>query len=269
MNGILQLFLEQNPDLQNKVKSLQADVKSNKISVEKAQQEVLELFKKTELSQDLKDKILADQENNPFLHPVFTSVDKPFAAPGHHIIILKGNLAPEGCVAKLSGKYLQSGIFKGIAKVYDSEDMATEAILNGQIVAGDLLVIRYEGPKGGPGMREMLSPSAALIGLGLGKDVALLTDGRFSGGSHGIMVGHICPEAFEGGPIALIKTGDEIVIDPENKTLSVNLTDKELEDRKKDWKQPAPKYTRGVLSKYIKSVKPASYGAVTDKEIIF
>lgn len=264
MNQNLQTFLQQNSELENQVKSLQEKLKKGSLSKDEASQQVLELLQKTELSQDLKDKILAQQENNILLHPVFTSTNKPFARPGHHIIILKGNLAPEGCVAKLSGKYLQSGIFKGPAKVYDSEDEATEAILNSQIVAGDLVVIRYEGPKGGPGMREMLSPSAALIGLGLGKEVALLTDGRFSGGSHGIMIGHICPEAFEGGPVALIQTGDEIIIDPKNKKLEVNLTKEELEKRKKEWQQPAPKYKRGVLSKYIKSVKPASYGAVTD-----
>lgn len=265
MNPNLQFFLEKNPDLKTQVENLQTQLREGLVTNSEAKQKILNLFKTADFNQELKNKILAEQENNFLLHPVFSSVSKPFAQPGHHIIILKGNLAPEGCVAKLSGKYLQSGVFKGLAKVYNSEDESTEAILSGKIVAGDVLVIRYEGPKGGPGMREMLSPSAALIGLGLGKEVALLTDGRFSGGSHGIMIGHICPEAFEGGPIALIQTGDEITIDPTNKKLEVNLNQSELEKRKASWKQPSPKYTKGVLAKYIKSVQPASYGAVTDK----
>jgi dihydroxy-acid dehydratase len=196
-------------------------------------------------------------------NPVLYSIKEPLAPAGKHIIVLKGNLAPEGSVAKLSGKYLTTGKFVGKAKVYDSEEESTKAIIHGQVVAGDIVVIRYEGPKGGPGMREMLSPSAALIGRGLGKEVALITDGRFSGGSHGIMVGHICPEAFDGGPIALIQTGDTLVIDPENKVIEHQVEETEMSKRKQAWQQPKPKVTRGVLAKYMNNVKSASFGAVT------
>ena len=260
----VQTFLSKNPALKSQIEEIKKEFSNNQIDKKTAETKILELLQKVELDQETKNQILSQQKNNPLLHPVFTFVDKSFASPGHHIIILKGNLAPEGCVAKLSGKYLQSGVFKGPAKVFDSEDLATDAILNGKIVAGDVIVIRYEGPKGGPGMREMLSPSAALIGLGLGKEVALITDGRFSGGSHGIMIGHICPEAFDGGNIAILKDNDEILIDPDNKKIEVNLNLDEIQTRLKNWEKPKPKYTKGLLSKYINSVTSASKGAVTD-----
>jgi dihydroxy-acid dehydratase len=179
-----------------------------------------------------------------------------------HLVILKGNLAPEGGVAKISGK---EGLrFQGRARVFDAEEKALKAILDKKIKKGDVIVIRYEGPKGGPGMREMLSPTSAVMGLGLGKDVALITDGRFSGGTHGFVVGHITPEAFSGGPIALVKDGDTITIDAEKRALTLGVTAAELAKRKKAWKQPAPRYRRGVLAKYAAHVTDASHGAVTD-----
>ncbi len=179
-----------------------------------------------------------------------------------HLVILNGNLAPEGAVAKISGKEGLS--FTGKARVFASEEKALEKILDGGIKKGDVIVIRYEGPQGGPGMREMLSPTSAIMGKGLGKDVALITDGRFSGGSHGFVVGHITPEAAVGGPIALIKSGDEITIDAQKREINVNLTKKELTARKKNWKAPKPRYKRGVLAKYAAQVSSASKGAVTD-----
>lgn len=182
--------------------------------------------------------------------------------PNSHLVILYGNLAPEGAVAKISGK--EGLTFEGKAKCYNSEELAMTAILGGKIRKGDVIVIRHEGPKGGPGMREMLGPTGAIMGAGLGNDVALITDGRFSGGSHGFVIGHVTPEAFEGGPIALIKNGDKIVIDAEKREISLAVTKKELADRKKKWKQPKPKYRRGVLAKYAKLVSSASTGAVTD-----
>ena len=179
-----------------------------------------------------------------------------------HLVVLKGNLAPGGAVAKISGK---EGLqFKGKARVFESEEKALESILAGKIKKGDVIVIRYEGPKGGPGMREMLSPTSAVMGLGLGKDVALVTDGRFSGGTHGFVVGHITPEAFLGGPLALVKEGDLITIDAKKHTLSVTVSANELAKRKKAWKQPSPRYRRGVLAKYASHVTDASHGAVTD-----
>jgi len=179
-----------------------------------------------------------------------------------HLVVLKGNLSPGGAVAKISGK---EGLhFEGKARVFESEEKALESILAGKIKKGDVIVIRYEGPKGGPGMREMLSPTSAVMGLGLGKDVALVTDGRFSGGTHGFVVGHITPEAFLGGPIALVKNGDSITIDAKKHTLSVAVSAAELAKRKKAWKQPAPRYRRGVLAKYASHVTDASHGAVTD-----
>ena len=180
-----------------------------------------------------------------------------------HLVILKGNLAPEGGVAKITGKEGMS--FTGKAKVFDSEELALTAILDGTIVKGDVIVIRYEGPRGGPGMREMLSPTSAVMGKGLGSDVALITDGRFSGGSHGFVVGHITPEAMEGGPIAIVEDGDDITIDAENKIVLLNLSDDKINERLKKWKQPQPKYKRGLLGKFAKTVSSASEGAVTDK----
>lgn len=210
-------------------------------------------------------KTVAENLQNAMSRPknqdVIYSIDKPLSQPDHHILILRGNLAPEGAVLKLSGKEMQ--LHKGKARVFECEEDALSAILDGKIKKGDVMVIRYEGPKGGPGMREMLSPSSALMGAGLGKDVALITDGRFSGGTHGIMVGHISPEAQVGGPIALVKEGDIIVIDLKTRTIDVKLTKEELEKRRKMWKAPESKYKRGVLAKYVRLVGSASEGAVT------
>ena len=179
-----------------------------------------------------------------------------------HLVILHGNLAPEGSVAKISGK---EGLhFTGKARIFSSEEQALKKILDGTVRKGDVIVVRYEGPKGGPGMREMLSPTSAIMGKGLGKDVAFLTDGRFSGGSHGFVVGHVTPEAAVGGPIALLKNGDLITIDAEKREINVKLTAAELKRRAKTWKPPRPRYRRGVLSKYARLVSSASTGAVTD-----
>lgn len=192
---------------------------------------------------------------------IIASLKKPLKKESH-LVILKGNLAPTGAVAKISGK--EGELFSGPARVFESEEKALEWILAGKIKSGDVIVIRYEGPRGGPGMREMLSPTSAVMGCGLGKEVALITDGRFSGGTHGFVVGHITPEAFEGGPIALIKNGDLITIDAITHELTLGVPQKELEQRAKQWKQPAPRYRRGVLAKYAAHVTDASHGAVTD-----
>jgi dihydroxy-acid dehydratase len=192
-------------------------------------------------------------------------VIRPWSNPMYkegHLAILRGNLAPEGCVAKITG--LKSPAITGPARVFDSEPDAMDAILADRIRAGDVVIIRYEGPRGGPGMREMLAPSSALIGKGLGESVGLITDGRFSGGTWGMVVGHVTPEAFEGGPIALVKEGDSITIDAHKRLIQVNVPDAELARRRAAWKQPAPRYTSGVLGKYTKLVSPASEGAVTD-----
>ena len=182
-----------------------------------------------------------------------------------HLVILRGNLASEGAVAKISGK---EGLrFEGKAIVFESEEKALQAILKGTVKKGHVVVIRSEGPKGGPGMREMLSPTSAIMGKGLGKDVALITDGRFSGGSHGFVVGHITPEAYVGGTIALVKNGDPIKIDAETRELTLAVPAKELAARRKAWKKPAPRYTRGVLAKYAAHVTSASLGAVTDDDL--
>ena len=180
-----------------------------------------------------------------------------------HLVILYGNLAPTGAVAKISGKEGLS--FTGNARVFESEEEALHAILDGTVVKHDVIVIRHEGPVGGPGMREMLSPTGAIMGKGMGKDVALITDGRFSGGSHGFVVGHVTPEAAVGGPIAVVETGDGITIDAEKREISLNIPQEELEKRLAEWKAPAPKETRGILAKYAKLVSSASEGAVTDK----
>lgn len=183
--------------------------------------------------------------------------------PTGHIQILKGNLAPEGAVAKITGK---EGLrFSGLAKVYDSEEDMLHALERKEIGKGDVIVIRYEGPKGGPGMPEMLTPTSAVVGAGLGKDVALITDGRFSGGSHGFIVGHITPEAQDGGPIALVRTKDRITIDAEKNQLTVELSEQELAARREAWRMPPYKATRGTLAKYIRLVKNASAGCVTDE----
>ncbi|WP_153122431.1 dihydroxy-acid dehydratase [Peribacillus tepidiphilus] len=191
---------------------------------------------------------------------VIYPVSQPLKEQGP-LVILKGNLAPEGAVAKVSGLKVKS--MTGPAKVFDDEPSATEAILNGHIQAGDVLVIRYEGPKGGPGMPEMLSISAMLVGKGLGESVALLTDGRFSGGTHGLVIGHIAPEAQVGGPIALIQNGDLITVDSEKQELTVHVSDEELENRRKNWTAP-PLVAKGTLAKYARLVSSASKGAVTD-----
>ena len=189
-------------------------------------------------------------------------VSNPLKATSH-LQILKGNLAPEGAVAKITGK---EGLrFSGPANVFDSEELMLKALEEGKIAKGQVLVIRYEGPKGGPGMPEMLTPTSAIMGAGLGKEVALITDGRFSGGSHGFIVGHITPEAQEGGPIALIRTGDAITIDAESNQLSVGLSEEELTKRLKAWTMPPYKAQRGTLAKYIRTVKSAALGCVTDE----
>ncbi|MFO0904344.1 MAG: dihydroxy-acid dehydratase [Pirellulales bacterium] len=201
----------------------------------------------------------------PGLKPGQTIVqplEKPIKATGH-IQILKGNLAPEGSVAKITGK--EGLVFTGTANVFDSEEDMLAALEQKKIQKGDVVIIRYEGPKGGPGMPEMLTPTSAIMGAGLGSDVALLTDGRFSGGSHGFIVGHITPEAQEGGPLALVKTGDKVTVDAEKRRIDMHVDDAELARRKAAWKAPAYKATRGTLYKYIKSVKSASEGCVTDE----
>jgi dihydroxy-acid dehydratase len=192
-------------------------------------------------------------------------VIRPWANPVYaqgHLAILRGNLATEGCVAKITG--LKQTSITGPARVFDSEPAAMKAILARKIKAGDVIVIRYEGPKGGPGMQEMLAPTSALIGQGLGESVGLVTDGRFSGGTWGMVVGHVAPEAYVGGTIALVKEGDSITIDAKKHLIQLNVSAKELAARKKKWKQPKPRYTRGLLAKYMKLVSTASRGAITD-----
>ncbi len=188
---------------------------------------------------------------------------KPLYKEGH-LAILKGNLAPEGCVAKITG--LKKTSITGPARVFDSEPDCMKAIMAKRIKAGDVVVIRYEGPKGGPGMQEMLAPTSALIGQGLGDSVGLLTDGRFSGGTWGMVVGHVAPEAYVGGNIALVKEGDSVTIDAKKHLIQLNVPAKELAKRRKKWKAPKPRYTRGLLAKYMKLVSTASKGAITDSE---
>jgi len=193
---------------------------------------------------------------------VFMPLDKPIKATGH-IQILKGNLAPGGSVAKITGK---EGLqFRGPARVYDCEEDMLAGLEKGEIQKGEVVVIRYEGPKGGPGMPEMLTPTSAIMGAGLGKDVALITDGRFSGGSHGFIIGHVVPEAQEGGAIGLIRNGDVIAINAETQSLDVDVSEEEMQQRRHDWVMPAYKASRGTLFKYIKNVKDASTGCVTDE----
>lgn len=193
---------------------------------------------------------------------VIRPLSKPIKKTGH-IQILFGSLAPEGAVAKITGK---EGLrFEGPAKCFDSEELMLKALEENQISKGDVVVIRYEGPKGGPGMPEMLTPTSAIMGAGLGQDVALITDGRFSGGSHGFIIGHVTPEAQEGGPIALVQDGDIIVIDAETREITVKVSELELKDREESWSAPALKASRGTLYRYIKTVKSASFGCVTDE----
>ena len=204
---------------------------------------------------------LASVQDYPEGQDMIRSLDNPIKKDSH-LSILYGNLATEGAVAKITGK--EGLVFTGTAKVFDAEELALKAILDGSIVKGDVIVIRYEGPKGGPGMREMLSPTSAVMGKGLGKEVALITDGRFSGGTHGFVVGHITPEAHVGGPLAVVQDGDEITIDAVNKQLTLHVNDHEIARRLEKWQQPAPRYTRGVLAKYARLVSSASKGAITD-----
>ena len=204
---------------------------------------------------------LADVKPYPEGQDMIRPLDNPIKQDSH-LVILKGNLAAEGAVAKITGK--EGLCFSGTAKVFDCEEHALKSVLSGEIVKGDVIVIRYEGPKGGPGMREMLSPTSAVMGKGLGQDVALITDGRFSGGTHGFVVGHITPEAYTGGPLAIVQDGDTITIDAKSKELKLHLNEHEIARRLEKWQQPAPRYTRGVLAKYAKLVSSASEGAVTD-----
>jgi dihydroxy-acid dehydratase len=208
---------------------------------------------------------LAENLKTAAPYPQGQDVVRGFDAPvkrDSHLVVLYGNLAPDGGVAKISGK--EGEAFTGAALVFDREEAALDAILRGRVKKGHVVVIRYEGPRGGPGMREMLSPTSAIMGRGLGQDVALITDGRFSGGTHGFVVGHITPEAFEGGPLAIVKNGDSITIDARRRTLMLDVPDKEIRARLKKWTQPKPRYTRGVLAKYARQVSSASTGAVTD-----
>ncbi|MDG2072463.1 MAG: dihydroxy-acid dehydratase [Pseudomonadales bacterium] len=212
-------------------------------------------------------KTLAENLADVAPYPDGQKIIRPLTDPikkDSHLVILRGNIAPEGAVAKITGH--EGLTFTGTARCFTGEEEALAAILDGTIVAGDVVVVRYEGPKGGPGMREMLSPTSAIFGKGLSADVALITDGRFSGGSHGFVIGHITPEAFEGGPIGLIEDGDTIVIDAETKTISMEVDDAELTRRKAAWQQPKAYTDRGVLAKYARLVSSASKGAVTDTD---
>ncbi|WP_322817214.1 dihydroxy-acid dehydratase [Chloroflexus sp.] len=206
---------------------------------------------------------LADVPDEP---PANQDVIRPFSQPIYpqgHLAILRGNLAEEGCVAKITG--IKQRRITGPARVFDAEEECLEAILSGKIKAGDVVVIRYEGPKGGPGMREMLAPTSAIIGAGLGDSVGLITDGRFSGGTYGLVVGHVAPEAAVGGTIALVEEGDSITIDADSRLLQLNVSDEELAWRRAAWQPRPPRYTRGVLAKYARLVSSASLGAVTDR----
>lgn len=210
-------------------------------------------------------KTLKENLKRARAYPKNQEIVRPFSNPikkDSHLVVLYGNLAPGGAVAKISGKEGLS--FSGKAIVFENEQDALKAILDGSVKKGHVIVIRHEGPVGGPGMREMLSPTSAVMGKGLGKDVALVTDGRFSGGSHGFVVGHITPEAALGGPLAVVKNGDPITIDAQKRSLTLGIAKAELDKRLKKWKAPAPNYTRGVLAKYAASVTSASKGAVTD-----
>ncbi len=205
---------------------------------------------------------LAGVVDYPDGQDIIMPFDKPLKADSH-LRILRGSIAPDGAVAKISGQ--EGTKFSGTARVFDSEEASMAAILDGTVVSGDVIVIRYEGPKGGPGMREMLSPTSAIMGRGLGNEVALITDGRFSGGSHGFVVGHITPEAMVGGPIAIIEDGDMITIDAENNEINLGVSAAEIEQRLRAWTAPKPNVQRGVLAKYAKTVGSASEGAITDR----
>jgi dihydroxy-acid dehydratase len=213
-------------------------------------------------------KTLAQNLRRVKTYPAGQQIVRPLSQPikpESHLVVLYGNLAPEGAVAKITGK---EGLrFSGRARVFDGEEATLQAILDGVVVAGDVIVVRYEGPRGGPGMREMLSPTAAIMGKGLGDKVALITDGRFSGGSHGFVVGHVSPEAASGGPLALVHDGDVVTIDATQRVLALDVPDAELARRRAKWEAPAPYATRGVLAKYAELVSSASLGAVTDRQI--
>ena len=204
---------------------------------------------------------LANVKPYPRKQDIVRPISRPIKPEGH-LVILKGNLAPDGAVAKISGK--EGLVFSGKAIVFNSEEQALSKILDGSVRKGQVVVIRYEGPRGGPGMREMLAPTSAIMGRGLGNDVALITDGRFSGGSHGFVIGHVTPEAFVGGPLAIVKNGDPIVIDARKRSIRLNLPAAEIKKRLTNWKPPRPRYKTGVLAKYARLVGPASQGAVTD-----
>jgi dihydroxy-acid dehydratase len=204
---------------------------------------------------------LAPFKSYPNAQQIIAPLSNPLKKDSH-LVILRGNLAPEGSVAKISGK--EGQLFSGSARVFDSEEAAMQAILSGQIKKKDVIVIRYEGPRGGPGMREMLSPTSAVMGRGLGKEVALITDGRFSGGTHGFVVGHITPEAFDGGPLAIVRNGDLITIDAAKRTIELGIPQGQISARLEKWRRPKPRYRRGVLAKYAAHVTTASLGAVTD-----
>jgi dihydroxy-acid dehydratase len=213
-------------------------------------------------------RTLAENVKDAPGYPAGQDVIRGFDAPvkaDSHLVVLYGNLAPEGAVAKISGK--EGERFEGTAIVFEREEAALDAILRGRVRKGHVVVIRYEGPRGGPGMREMLSPTSAIMGRGLGADVALITDGRFSGGTRGFVVGHVTPEAFDGGPLAIVRNGDRIVIDAVGRTVSVDLSAKEIKTRTRAWRAPKPRYTRGVLAKYARLVTTARDGAITDREI--
>jgi dihydroxy-acid dehydratase len=212
-------------------------------------------------------KTLAENLAEVAFYPDGQDIIRPLNDPikkDSHLVILYGNLASEGAVAKITGK--EGLVFTGTAKVFDAEEAALKAILSGVIVKGDVIVVRYEGPKGGPGMREMLSPTSAVMGKGLGKEVALITDGRFSGGTHGFVVGHITPEAYVGGVLAVVHDGDQVTINAETNELTLHVDKQEISKRLAQWQQPALRYKRGVLAKYAKLVSSASLGAVTDNE---
>jgi len=204
---------------------------------------------------------LANVKAYPKNQEIIRPLNNPIK-PNSHLVILYGNLALTGAVAKISGK--EGTKFTGTARVFESEETALKRILDGTIKKGDVIVIRYEGPQGGPGMREMLTPTSAVVGKGLGKEVALITDGRFSGGSHGFVVGHVTPEAYVGGALAIVNNGDSITIDADKRELNLNVPKVEIKRRLAKWKQPKPRYTRGVLNKYMNRVTSASLGAVTD-----
>lgn len=207
---------------------------------------------------------LANVKDYPNGQQIIRDFDNPIKATSH-LVVLKGNLSPTGAVAKISGK--EGLAFTGKARVFHSEEESLAAILDGTVVKGDVIVIRYEGPKGGPGMREMLSPTSAVMGKGLGNDVALITDGRFSGGSHGFVVGHITPEAMDGGPIAVVENGDTISIDAQSMEITLHVSDDVLAERLSKWQKPEPRYRRGVLAKFAAHVTSAAEGAVTDADL--